>query len=140
MGTTPPPLPAVVPGGLSLNPAADRGERHGRQAMPQATGTSGRQPQPELPTFRRVQLVCSSAPGPAAGTASLAHVCISPIRENRRAAVIGVNAMVQQGRLIVATSYRAVEVTIAVALEKLLLTAVSPRLCQHLERGLQTGD
>lgn len=84
--------------------------------------------------------MCSSAPGPAAGTASLAHACISPIRENRRAAVIGVNAMVQQGRLIVATSYGAVEVTIAVALEKLLLTAVSPRLCQHLERGLQTGD
>ncbi|MFM9110938.1 MAG: ABC transporter permease subunit [Prochlorococcaceae cyanobacterium] len=67
---------------------------------------------------------------------SLANEFIILIKDTSLAAVIGFDELFRQGQLVVATSYRAVEVYAAVGLMYLLLTAVAARLFRQLEQRM----
>ena len=67
----------------------------------------------------------------------LANEFITLIKDTSLAAVIGFDELFRQGQLIVATSYRAFEVYIAVALVYLLMTTTASLLFKRLEARWQ---
>ena len=67
---------------------------------------------------------------------SLANEFITLIKDTSLAAVIGFNELFRQGQLVVATSYRAFEVYLAVALVYLVMTTTASLLFKQLERRL----
>ena len=68
---------------------------------------------------------------------SLANEFITLIKDTSLAAVIGFNELFRQGQLVVATSYRAFEVYLAVALVYLVMTTAASLLFKQLERRLR---
>ena len=66
----------------------------------------------------------------------LANEFISLIKDTSLAAVIGFDELFRQGQLMVATSYRAFEIYIAVALVYLVMTTSASLLFKRLERKL----
>jgi len=67
---------------------------------------------------------------------SLANEFITLIKDTSLAAVIGFDELFRQGQLVVATSYRAFEVYLAVALVYLVMTTTASLLLKQLERRL----
>lgn len=67
---------------------------------------------------------------------SLANEFITLIKDTSLAAVIGFDELFRQGQLVVATSYRAFEVYLAVALVYLVMTTTASPLLKQLERRL----
>ena len=67
---------------------------------------------------------------------SLANEFITLIKDTSLAAVIGFDELFRQGQLVVATSYRAFEVYLAVALVYLVMTTTASLLFKQLERRL----
>ncbi|MEB3296697.1 MAG: ABC transporter permease subunit [Cyanobacteriota bacterium] len=67
---------------------------------------------------------------------SLANACITLSKDTSLAAVIGFEELFREGQLLVATSYRAFEVYLAVALVYLLLTALISLLFRRWEAQL----
>jgi arginine/lysine/histidine/glutamine transport system substrate-binding/permease protein len=67
---------------------------------------------------------------------SLANACITLTKDTSLAAVIGFEELFREGQLLVATSYRAFEVYLAVALIYLLLTALISLLFRRWEAQL----
>jgi arginine/lysine/histidine/glutamine transport system substrate-binding/permease protein len=68
---------------------------------------------------------------------SLANACISLVKDTSLAAVIGFEELFREGQLLVATSYRAFEVYVAVALLYLLLTWFVAALFRRWEAQLR---
>jgi arginine/lysine/histidine/glutamine transport system substrate-binding/permease protein len=68
---------------------------------------------------------------------SLANEFITLIKDTSLAAVIGFDELFRQGQLVVATSYRAFEVYLAVALVYLVMTTAASLLFKQLERRLR---
>ncbi|MFM2158185.1 MAG: hypothetical protein RLZZ124_659 [Cyanobacteriota bacterium] len=86
-----------------------------------------------LSTLRRVvvpQALLSVLP-------SLANACITLIKDTSLTAVIGFEELFREGQLLVATTYRAFEVYLAVALLYLLITWCAAVLFRRLERRLR---
>ena len=67
----------------------------------------------------------------------LANEFITLIKDTSLAAVIGFDELFRQGQLMVATTYRAFEIYIAVALVYLLMTTTASLLFKRLERRLK---
>ena len=67
----------------------------------------------------------------------LANEFITLIKDTSLAAVIGFDELFRQGQLMVATTYRAFEIYIAVALVYLLMTTSASLLFKQLERRLR---
>ncbi|MEB3264679.1 MAG: ABC transporter permease subunit [Synechococcus sp.] len=67
----------------------------------------------------------------------LANEFITLIKDTSLAAVIGFDELFREGQLVVATTYRAFEVYLAVALVYLVMTSATSWLFKRLERRLQ---